>query len=211
MPVTILLVDDRLSQLSFYENALRDLNEPLVKATSVHEALNHLRMFEVAIVLINTSRPGIDAIELAAAMRRQPLLQEIPIIFLSDTQESAVDQMLGYRSGAFDYISAPIEILQARVGIFVEICRKNRRLEDENQKLEDQATEHIEELRPLNVQLHERLAELESIMRLLPIGVAVAHDPKCEVILGNAALSETLYMISDNGSGISSQDVRHIF
>ena len=96
LPVTILLVDDRPSQLSLYENALRDLNEPLVKATSVHEALNHLRMFEVAIVLINTSRPGIDAIELAAAMRRQPLLQEIPIIFLSDTQESAVDQMLGY-------------------------------------------------------------------------------------------------------------------
>jgi PAS domain S-box-containing protein len=57
----------------------------------------------------------------------------------------------------------------------------------------------------LNQQLQQRIAELESIMQVLPFGVAVAHGPNCDVITGNAALSEMLGM--KQGDNLSKTDV----
>jgi PAS domain S-box-containing protein len=49
-----------------------------------------------------------------------------------------------------------------------------------------------EKIRHLNSQLQQRLAELEAIMQVLPVGVGVSQDPACDVITGNAALNEIL-------------------
>jgi PAS domain S-box-containing protein len=49
-----------------------------------------------------------------------------------------------------------------------------------------------QQIRSLNSQLQQRIAELEAIMKVLPVGVSVAHDPECRVITGNAALSQLL-------------------
>jgi PAS domain S-box-containing protein len=49
-----------------------------------------------------------------------------------------------------------------------------------------------EKIRHLNSQLQQRLAELEAIMQVLPVGVAVSQDPACDVITGNAALNQML-------------------
>jgi PAS domain S-box-containing protein len=49
-----------------------------------------------------------------------------------------------------------------------------------------------EKIRQLNSQLEQRLAELETIMQVLPLGVSVAHDPECKLITANQALSELM-------------------
>ena len=49
-----------------------------------------------------------------------------------------------------------------------------------------------EQIRNLNGQLQERVAELEAIMQVLPVGVAVSQDPNSEVVTANLALSELL-------------------
>src|SRR6201992_1239302 len=49
-----------------------------------------------------------------------------------------------------------------------------------------------EKIRHLHSQLQQRLAELEAIMQVLPVGVAVSQDPSCDVITGNAALNQML-------------------
>jgi len=49
-----------------------------------------------------------------------------------------------------------------------------------------------EKIRHLNSQLQQRLAELEAIMQVLPVGVAVSQDPSCETVTGNAALNQML-------------------
>jgi PAS domain S-box-containing protein len=49
-----------------------------------------------------------------------------------------------------------------------------------------------EKIRHLNSQLQQRLAELEAIMQVLPVGVAVSQDPACTAVTGNAALSQML-------------------
>ncbi len=49
-----------------------------------------------------------------------------------------------------------------------------------------------EKIRSLNNQLQERVAELEAIMTVLPVGVAVAHDPEGQLITPNTALKAML-------------------
>lgn len=49
-----------------------------------------------------------------------------------------------------------------------------------------------EKIRHLNSQLQQRLAELEAIMQVLPVGVAVSQDPSCDTVTGNAALNQML-------------------
>jgi PAS domain S-box-containing protein len=49
-----------------------------------------------------------------------------------------------------------------------------------------------EKIRQLNAQLEQRVAELETIMQVLPVGVTVAHDPECRMITANQALSDMM-------------------
>ncbi len=70
-----------------------------------------------------------------------------------------------------------------------------------------------EKIRHLNSQLQQRLAELEAIMQVLPVGVAVSQDPSCDVITGNAALNQMFGAeigdnISQNRAGHETLPVR---
>src|SRR5579875_2711152 len=223
-PVTILMVDDQPSKLLSYEAILQDLGERLVKANSGREALDCLLKGDVAVVLMDVSMPEIDGFELADMMRQHPRFQKTPIIFVSAVHLSDIDRIRGYKSGAVDYISVPVvpEVLRAKVSVFAELHRKKRALQILNRDLEHRVAQRSEELRQLNEQLQQRVAELESIMQVLPIGVAVAHDRECESITGNAALGEMLGMtleglsertataipnISHNGNAVRPEDL----
>jgi PAS domain S-box-containing protein len=203
-PVCILMVDDQPSKLMSYEAILQDLGERLVKAASAREALDHLLKSDIAVVLMDVSMPEIDGFELADMIRQHPRFQKTPIIFVSAVHLSDIDRIRGYQSGAVDYISVPVipDVLRAKVSVFAELHRKKRALQVLNRDLEERVAQRSEQLRQLNEQLQQRVAELESIMQVLPVGVAVAHGRDCEVITGNAALGEML------GSGLADESLQ---
>ena len=209
--VNILMVDDQPAKLLSYEVILKELGENLIKATSGKEALEQLLKNEIAVVLMDVSMPDIDGFELAEMIREHPRYQRTAIIFISAVHLSDVDRIKGYQRGAVDYISVPVipELLRAKVSVFAELHRKTRQLETLNQQLEQRVAERSEELRNLNYQLQQRLTELETIMQVLPVGVAVAHDAECKMISANAALSELQGLkpgdnISKNGKNAES-------
>ena len=208
-PVTILMVDDQPAKLMSYEVILRELGERLVKANSARDALDHLLKSDVAVVLMDVSMPEIDGFELADMMRQHPRFQKTPIIFVSAVHLTEVDRIRGYQSGAVDYISVPVvpDVLRAKVSVFAELHRKTRQLQALNRELETRVAERSEELRKLNGQLQQRVAELESIMKVLPVGVAVAEGNDCEVITGNAALSEMLGLKQGDNLSQTSADL----
>jgi PAS domain S-box-containing protein len=190
----ILMVDDQPGKLLTYEAILNDLGENLIKAKSAREALDQLLRHDIAVVLMDVSMPEIDGFELADMMHQHPRFHKTAIIFISAVHLTDLDRIKGYRSGAVDYISVPVvpELLRAKVSVFTELHRKNRQLERLNRELEERVEERTEEIRSLNSQLEQRVAELETIMQVLPVGVAVSQDPECTLITGNAALSELL-------------------
>lgn len=188
----ILMVDDQPGKLLSYEAILSELGENLIKARSAREALEVLLHNDIAVVLMDVSMPEIDGFELADMMHQHPRFQKTAIIFISAVHLTDLDRIKGYQSGAVDYISVPVvpELLRAKVSVFADLHRKNRQLERLNRDLEQRVEERTKEIRNLNSQLEQRVAELETIMEVLPVGVAVSQDPNCHKITGNAALSE---------------------
>jgi PAS domain S-box-containing protein len=190
----ILMVDDQPGKLLTYEAILSGLGENLIQARSAREALEILLRHDIAVVLMDVSMPDIDGFELADMMHNHPRFQKTAIIFISAVHLTDVDRIKGYQSGAVDYISVPVvpELLRAKVSVFAELHRTQRQLEKFNRELEQRVQERTEEIRMLNSQLEQRVAELETIMQVLPVGVAVAQDPECRQVSANAALRDLL-------------------
>jgi PAS domain S-box-containing protein len=145
----ILMVDDQAGKLLSYEAILSELGENLIKARSAREAMEHLLRNDIAVVLMDVSMPEINGFELADMMHRHPRFQKTAIIFISAVHLSDPDRVKGYQSGAVDYIAVPIvpELLRAKVGVFIELHRKTRQLEQLNRELEQRVQERTEQLR----------------------------------------------------------------
>ena len=206
--INILMVDDQPGKLLSYEAILADLGENLLSATSGREALDLLLKNEVAVILMDVSMPELNGFELAEMIHQHPRFQKIAIIFISAVHLTDLDRIKGYQRGAMDYISVPVvpELLKAKVSLFTDLYRKTRELETLNNELEQRVLARTEELqqsaeqiRDLNSLLQQRIAELESIMTVLPVGVAVARDPQCSLTTGNAALSR-MFGVQDGES-----------
>src|ERR1700759_2202305 len=106
-------------------------------------------------------------------MRQHPRFQKTAIIFISAVHLTDLDRIKGYESGAVDYISVPVVpgLLGAKGRVFTERHRKARELEHLNPELEQRVIDRTEQISSLNRQLEQRVAELETIMQVLPVGV----------------------------------------
>lgn len=147
--MNILLVDDQPAKLLTYEVVLKELGENLIKASSARAALECLLRTDIAVILMDVSMPELDGFELASMIREHPRYTDTAIIFVSAVHLSEADYVRGFRMGAVDYVSAPVnaEILRAKVKIFVELHRKTRELETLNRNLEKRVADRTEQLR----------------------------------------------------------------
>ncbi len=204
----ILMVDDQPGKLLSYEVILSELGENLIQARSAREALDLLLRHDIAVILMDVSMPEIDGFELADMLHQHPRFAKTAIIFISAVHLTDVDRIKGYQSGAVDYLSVPVvpELLRAKVSIFVELHRKSRELEQLNRELERRVDERTAEIGRLNSQLEQRVAELETIMQVLPVGVAVSQDPECRHIVGNAALSRLLGVAQGDNISVTGRE-----
>src|SRR5690242_14819899 len=126
----ILLVDDMEDNLTALEAVLGSLNEPLVRARSGEEAMKALLRRRFALVLLDVRMPGMDGFETAANIKRLDQTKDVPIIFLTGTDDSGY-AFRGYATGAADYLTKPFDpwVLRAKVSVFLELHRKNQQLE----------------------------------------------------------------------------------
>jgi len=172
--VNILLVDDQPAKLLSYDVILRQLDENLVKANSAREALGMLLRMDFAVVLLDVSMPEIDGFELAGMIRQHPRFRKTAIIFVSALLVTDVDRLKGYEMGGADYISVPVvpELLRAKVGVFVELHRKAKEMDDLNVQLQQVSSRLMrvqdEERRRIARELHDGLGqELGAIKMML--------------------------------------------
>ncbi|HKA13886.1 MAG TPA: response regulator [Myxococcota bacterium] len=165
--VQILLVDDQPGKLLSYEAMLADLDATLIRATSASEALEQLLKTDIAVVLIDVCMPELDGFELAAMIRGHPRYRNTAIILVSAVLVNDVHRLRGYHAGAMDYVGVPVvpEILRAKVAVFADLYRKNRRLERMNEELERRVQERTAALRTSDRRKDEFLAILAHELR----------------------------------------------
>jgi signal transduction histidine kinase len=167
--VKILVVDDQPAKLLTYDAILTELGEELIRANSASEALEALLKHEIAVVLADVCMPDLDGYELATMIRQHPRCQKTSIIFVSAVMMAEPDRLRGYQSGAVDYVPVPVvpEILRAKVGIFAELYRKTRALEELNAELERRVAARTAELEATTAVLREADRRKDEFLAML--------------------------------------------
>jgi signal transduction histidine kinase len=136
--INILVVDDREDNLLSIEAILEKDNYNVIKADSGRAALKVLlQRHDFSLILMDVQMPGMNGLETATMIYERDKLKAIPIIFI--TAYSNEDEYIfkGYQMGGVDYIYKPInpELLRAKVGVFVDLYRKNHQLVSHEKKL----------------------------------------------------------------------------
>ena len=120
---SILLVDDRLSNLVALEAILEPLGVRLVRANGAGEALSAVEKEEFAVILLDVQMPGMDGYEVARRIKALEAPRLTPVIFLTALDEDRRHVNEGYESGAVDYLFKPLDpdVLRAKVRAFASM------------------------------------------------------------------------------------------
>jgi len=138
---------------------------------------------------MDVQMPDLNGFETATIIYERDKLKNIPIIFITAHNYDEDYIFKGYRMGGVDYIYKPInpELLRVKVGVFVELYRKNQQLIQHEEKLlaaNSSLQKEIEErraseetVRQLNAQLIENNIHLKAVNEELDRFAYVAsHD-----------------------------------
>jgi diguanylate cyclase (GGDEF)-like protein len=153
-PPKILVVDDTRANLVAMRRLLADCGAELVEASSGNEALSLCLDQQFALILLDVNMPDMDGFEVAALLGEAEQLRDTPVIFVTAAYADDLNRLKGYRSGAVDYISKPINdvILQSKVRVFLELHTARMQLQ-----------QTLEELSARNQQLQVEITERQRV------------------------------------------------
>lgn len=162
---TILIVDDYEENLVALQAILQPLGQRLISARSGDEALAHLLVEDVALILLDVQMPGMDGFETAGFIKRRRRTRETPIIFLTAQSTETTRAFEGYSVGAVDYLQKPFDpmVLRSKVQVFIDLWEKAERIRHQEQQLrlaaEEARRRDVEAERRASEERHRRLAE----------------------------------------------------
>ena len=132
----ILIVDDEAAGRHTLESILEGQDYQIVMAENGPEAIEKAQKILPDVILLDVMMPGMDGFEVCKRLRADPLLAEVPIIFLTalDDRKSL---LIGLESGADDYLTKPYDRFELRARL-LGITRLNRyrKLLDERANIE---------------------------------------------------------------------------
>ena len=166
MHAKILIVDDTPANLVAMRHLLAHCGAELHEARSGNEALALCLDHDYALILLDVNMPGMDGFEVARLLDGNERLREVPIIFVTAAHADERQRLKGYRAGAIDYLTKPVDdaILQSKVRLFLELHEAKARLQQAVQELARRNEE-------LSLEVEERKL-IEAMVRH-----QASHDP----------------------------------
>ncbi len=129
-PAKILCIDDEVENLKVLASALKD-DYQIILAKSATQGLEVALENQPDLILLDIVMPDISGFDLLRALKKEPSLEHVPVIFVTGLQSEA-DEERGLLLGASDYIHKPFSfgIVKARVHTHLEILRQRKLLEN---------------------------------------------------------------------------------
>jgi DNA-binding response OmpR family regulator len=124
---TILVIDDDELVSRTLQRALKLYGYHVMVSNSGTEGLQLARRHRPDLFILDIMMPGADGYQVCRQIRGDPLLLELPVLFLTAKAKDE-DKIEGFRAGADDYLSKPfnMEELQLRVrAILRRVVPKN--------------------------------------------------------------------------------------
>lgn len=108
--VNILIIDDNVNNLYSLECILKQLDDvDITQASLATDALKLLEKQEVDLILVDIQMPEMNGFEFFNEIKKVEKLKDIPVIFVTAYFKSEEFESRGYKLGAFDYITKPID------------------------------------------------------------------------------------------------------
>ncbi len=119
----LLLVDDEPANLQVLRHVLQE-EYRLLFATDGVRALDIVRRQRPDLVLLDVMMPAMDGYAVCEAIKADPAIAEIPVIFVSALGEAG-HEARGFEAGAVDYITKPVSapVVRARVRTHLSLAR----------------------------------------------------------------------------------------
>jgi two-component system, sensor histidine kinase and response regulator len=140
----ILIVDDLKENLMFLVDLLEMMGYKTTFANNGKQALEIVKITKPDLILLDLMMPIMDGLETCEKLKSNPKYQDIPIIFLTASQEQN-NLTQAFALGAADYVMKPVEknelLVRIKQQLFIkkqadQIRQKNLELELANQELQ---------------------------------------------------------------------------
>ena len=124
----VLLVDDDPGMIQVHARLLSGYSQ-LRFAIDGEQALEIARSWQPELVLLDAEMPGIDGFEVCRRLKADPLLAEVPVIFVTQHTDPRVEAAI-FELGAADFVAKPVAgpALRARVAMQLRLHRDAKRL-----------------------------------------------------------------------------------
>lgn len=180
LPQRLMLVDDTPENLGLLNSMLGDQGFALQSFPSGELAWRAAQRQAPDLVLLDISMPGMDGYEVCARFQADPVLKEVPVIFLTAMTDVEA-KVRGFELGAVDYITKPFQLIEvhARIRLHLQLRALRRRLAAQNAQLQQMVDAKVAELAQAHRESRQRLAEIAHMNRNLTSAVysaAIAHD-----------------------------------
>src|SRR6266436_4611244 len=139
--VTILIIDDKLSNIIPLKNLLEKPNRIFLNATNGNDGLKIALSSEVDLIILDVQMPDMDGFEVAQILKSNKRTRDIPIIFATAESKDRKLMMKGYDEGAIDYLLKPLdpEVVKAKVNVLLKIQLQKKELVEKNISLQKSA------------------------------------------------------------------------
>ncbi|MBE9181718.1 response regulator [Oculatella sp. LEGE 06141] len=109
--LTILVVDDAISELELMSQCLRQSGYTVIAATSAKEAMNKAVEHKPAAIVTDLVMPGMSGLELCRILKDNPITQKTPIVACT-SKDQPIDRLWAMKQGINVYVTKPFTAAQ---------------------------------------------------------------------------------------------------
>ena len=157
----ILVVDDTPTNIKVLLDTLSSKGFKVLVASDGESALEQTKFAKPDLILLDVMMPGMDGFETCKALKKDEETKDIPIIFMTALADT-VDKIRGFKLGAVDYVTKPIQHDEVMARVNTHLMIRNLQM-----NLEKLVADRTEELSESNGALREALAEVEKLKNRL--------------------------------------------
>jgi DNA-binding response OmpR family regulator len=128
---TILVIDDDELVSRTLQRALKLYDYQVMVANSGTEGLHMARRHRPDLLVLDVIMPGTDGYQVCRQVRGDPMLKNVPILFLTAKSKDE-DKIEGFRAGGDDYLAKPFNMQELQLRIKAILRRTSKSQIDES-------------------------------------------------------------------------------